>query len=404
MLNHWINVILFLIRSQHFNISFLIYQGGDSLPYQRERCRSFSMKIGIFGLPQSGKTTVFQALSGLKVEAAAGAKAAEGNRAVVKVPDARLEQLNEFYHPKKKVAATIEYVDMNAGVTKAGSPAINDALLGNLRTVDALAVVVRAFVSAEVAHINGSVDYLRDLQSLYSDLLLSDLSVIEKNLDKLERSLRAEKKQDLLLKKQVLLQCKECLEKEQPLRCLTFSASEQDLINSYQFLTQKPLMILINTGEGQDASKLLAPTEKYQKMPGTLVLAICGKMEQEIADLEPTEQKEFLQELGVQEPALNRFIAECFKLLGLIVFFTVGEDEVRAWTLPKDSKVVKAAGTIHTDLERGFIRAEVFTYHDLVEANGSEAKLKDTGKIRLEGKDYVTQDGDILNIRFNVKK
>lgn len=362
------------------------------------------MKIGIFGLPQSGKTTVFQALSGLKIESSTNTKTNEPNRAIVKVPDARLERLNEFYHPKKKINATIEYIDMNAGMAKPDAPAITDNLLGNLRTVDALAMVVRAFISAEVPHINNTVDYFRDMQNLCAELLLSDLSVIEKNLDKIERSLKSEKKQDILLKKQVLLRCKECLEKEQPLRCMTFTAGEQDLINSYQFLTQKPLMIVVNTNEGQDIQKLLAPTRTYQELPGTLVLAICGKFEQEIASLQPEEQKEFLQEYGLQEPALNRFISECFRLVGLLVFFTVGEDEVRAWTLLKDSKVVKAAGTIHTDLERGFIRAEVFTYQDLVAVNGSENQLKLDGKIRLEGRDYIVQDGDILNIRFNVKK
>ncbi len=361
------------------------------------------MKIGIFGLSESGKTTVFQALSGLKIE---GQKATEANRAIVKVPDARLEKLNEFYHPQKKVYSTIEYVDMNAGASSKGSGStLNDQLLGNLRTMDALALVVRAFISMEVAHVKGSIDYLRDVQSMIAELVLSDLSVVEKNLDKVERSLKSEKKQDLLLKKQVLLRCKECLEKEQLLQTITFTPGEQELLTSYQFLTQKPLMIIVNTGEGQDSDKIvkeLAP--KYSHIHNILVTAICGKLELEIAELPAQEQKEFLQEINVTEPALNRFIAESFRLLGLIVFFTVGEDEVRAWTLPKDSKVLKAAGTIHSDLERGFIRAEVFRYDDLVAVQGAESKLKDTGKIRLEGRDYIVQDGDIITIRFNVKK
>ncbi len=361
------------------------------------------MKIGIFGLPESGKTTVFQALSGLKVET--NQKTSE-NRAIVKVPDARLEQLNSFYNPKKKVYTNIEYVDINAGANKGpASKGLCDTILGTLRTMDAIALVVRAFISQEVAHISGNIDYMRDIQEMVADLIISDFAIVEKNLDKVERSLKADKKQDLLLKKQVLLKCKESLEKEIPLRCLSFTASEQELINSYQFITQKPLMIIINTGEGQDANKMLMQAEGlFKNIPSTLVTAICGKLEQEISCLPVDEQKEFLKELGIPEPALNRFISESFRLLGLIVFFTVGEDEVRAWTLAKDSKVLKAAGTIHSDLERGFIRAEVFSYQDLLAVNGVESKLKDVGKLRLEGRDYIVQDGDILTIRFNVKK
>lgn len=363
------------------------------------------MKIGLFGLPSTGKTTVFKALSGLKMETGGKEKWSSQNRSSTKVPDERLDLLHTYFPKAKKVPATIEYTEISSVSGKKDTSAISDSLLGNLRAVDAIAHIVRAFDSDAVAHVKGSVNYKRDISDINSDLILADLHVIEKNLEKLERNLKAGKKQELLLKQTILLKCKDALEKEMPIRQCEFNPSELELLQPYQFLTQKPLMLVLNIGEDQNGEEIVKTVEEmFQDDPKVLVTGICGNIEMEIAQLEEEEQEMFLEEMGLKEPALNRFITQSFKLLGLIVFFTIGDDEVRAWTLKTDQPVTKAAGTIHTDLERGFIRAEVFTYEELVAVNGSEAKLKETGKVRLEGKNYIVQDADIISIRFNVKK
>ncbi|NUM35929.1 MAG: redox-regulated ATPase YchF [Candidatus Brocadiae bacterium] len=363
------------------------------------------MKIGIFGLPLSGKTTVFQALSGFKMESANKAKTKEPNLAVVKVPDPRLENLFQYYEPLKRVYATIEYLDMGEAQNQKGDRVINESFLGNLRTVDALLHLVRVFPSNEVPHLRGSIDPLRDIQEIDAELILSDLSIVENSLDRIERALKADKKPDNLMKKDVLLKCKQALEEGKPVRVLSFNKTEEEALRNYQFLTLKPMIVVLNAGEGQETISFLPKIQNmYANIPLTLVTSICGKVEMEISQLPKEEQKDFLDAMNLTEPAMTRIIRESFSLVGLIVFFTTGKDEVRAWMLPKDTKAVKAAGAIHTDLEKGFIRAEVFHYEDLVEAQGSEAKLKETGKIRLEGKEYTVKDGDILTIRFNVKK
>ncbi len=363
------------------------------------------MKIGIFGLPMSGKTTVFQALSGFKMEAASKGKTKEPNLAVVKVPDPRLEILFQYYDPLKRVYATIEYLDMAEGQSQKGDRVISESFLGNLRTVDALLHLVRVFPSEDVPHIRGSIDPMRDIQEIDSELILSDLGIVENSLDRIERTLKADKKPENLLRRDVLLKCKQALEEGKPIRVLSFSKTEEEAMRNYQFLTMKPMIVVLNAEEGQDTSSCLSKVQaNYSNIPFTLVTAICGKVEMEISQLPKEEQKDFLDAMGLTEPAMTRIIRESFSMVGLIVFFTTGKDEVRAWVLPKDTKAVKAAGAIHSDLEKGFIRAEVFHYQDLVEAQGSEPRLKETGKIRLEGKEYVVKDGDIITIRFNVKK
>lgn len=362
------------------------------------------MKIGIFGLPFSGKTTVFEALSGLKLESATKPKG-DLNRAVVKVPDPRLDRLYQYFPTAKKVPATVEYLEINGLCGKKSENGLSDSLLGLLRSVDALVHVVRTFQSDEVPHVRGNVDSRRDILDVNAELVFSDFIIVERSLDRLERNLKAGKKSELLCKKDVLLRCRETLEREIPLRRLEFSAEEEAHIVNYQFLSKKPLIAILNTGEGDDPAPLVESARSlFQNDPGTFVTAICGKLEMEIAQLGSAEQSLFLEELGLGEPALDRFIRESFQLLGLIAFFTVGDDEVRAWTLRKGSTAVDAAGTIHTDLARGFIRAEVFPYQDMVDANGSEQAVKKNGKMSLEGRDYVVKDGDILSIRFNVKK
>lgn len=360
------------------------------------------MKIGLFGLPLSGKTTVFQALSGQKMPEDKQKKT-DNYKAVVKVPDERLDVIYKYYPSAKKVNATIEYVEITGIQGKKNERGIPDSILGKMHSVDTLAHVVRTFDAEGIRHSHGSVDYRRDIMDINAELIFSDLAMVENGLEKLERTLKAGKKTELLQKREVLLKCKQALEQEQPLRCLQFSSDEQTVINSCQFLSQKPLMIILNIGEDQNSSELLEKT-KTLGLPQTLITAICGKLEMEISQLEDDEQLLFLDGIGLKEPAMNRFIRESFQLLNLILFFTIGDDEVRAWTLAKDSPVIKAAGAIHSDLERGFIRAEVFHYLDFLQADGSEALLKKTGKIRLEGKDYIVQDGDIIYVRFNLNK
>ena len=361
------------------------------------------MKIGILGMPSSGKTTVFQALSGFKADINNGKK--EPHRATVKIPDSRMEQLCKYYDPNKTVYANIEYVDVAENDTGKEKSVLTDSIMGIFKTMDVFVHVVRVFESDDVPAPHDKVDCFRDLQDMDAELIIKDLLIVESNLDKLERTLKAEKKPENVQKHEVLLKAKEILEKDKPLRCLSLTPEEENVIRVYQFLSIKPQLIVLNLGEGQNANDYLPKVQElYKDIPMTSVMALCGKIEMEIAQLDPADQKEFLEAMGIEEPALYRMIAESFRLLGLMLFFTVGKDEVRAWIIPVNTKASRAAGTIHSDFEQGFIRAEVFNYKDLVEANGSEAKVKENGKFRLEGKDYIVQDGDILNIRFNVKK
>ncbi|HON45383.1 MAG TPA: redox-regulated ATPase YchF [Planctomycetota bacterium] len=358
------------------------------------------MKIGILGLPSSGKTTVFQALSGFKTDANNFKK--ETHRAIVKIPDPRLDQLVQYYQPNKTVHATIEYVDV---VVENEKKPLSDSILGIFKTMDVFVQVVRAFENQEVPHPKTKIDYYRDLQDMETELILKDLVIVENNLDKLERVLKAEKKQENLLRQEVLLKAKQMLEDGKPLRALSLTPEEENIIKIYQFLSIKPQLIVINIDENQNPEDYLPKAKEYYKdIPMSSVMALCGKIEMEIAQLSPEDQKEFIEELNIQEPALHRMIAESFRLLQLMIFFTVGKDEVRAWIIPQNTKAPQAAGTIHSDFEQGFIRAETFHYDDLVQAEGSEQKVKENGKFRLEGKEYIVKDGDILNIRFNVKK
>ncbi len=356
------------------------------------------MKIGLLGLPQAGKTTVFNALSGLQASTNLGQKT-EKNLAVVKVPDPRIDELTAIYKPKKTIYATTEYIDLPGEASGKKS----NSYWGTLRTVDVLVHIVRAFESDTVAHIKESVDYLRDIRDINSELIFSDLNVTENNLDKVQRKLKAGKEKDLQDKEALLLKCKEALENEIPLSTLEWSPNEREMFQSYQYLTLKPMIVMINLEEDQPAEEFVEKAQEILKeMQEVKVLSICGKLEMEIGQLDSEEQALFLEELEIEELALDRFIRESFSLLGLISFFTVGEDEVRAWPIRRNTRAVNAAGAIHSDLERGFIRAEVFHYQDLMDLDGNPGKLKEAGKMRLEGKEYIVKDADILNIRANV--
>lgn len=366
------------------------------------------MKIVLFGLPLTGKSTVFKALAGFQGETTQKTKSNEPSRATVRIPDPRLDKLEEIYQSRRKISATVEYLDMPNAMGSFSDQHLkfSESFLAELRTCDALAHVVRVFESDSVPHITGNVDFLRDIKQVNSDLLIADLAVVENSLQKLEHRLKADSSnRDVAGRNQVLSKCKALLEEEVPLRTATWSEEEEKLLRNYQFLSQKPLIILLNLGEKQNSADYLEQARKVFANPAqTLITAIKGQVEMEISQLAPEEQGLFLQEMGINELALRRFIAECFDLLGRMYFFTVGEDEVRAWEIPKGSSSVTAAGTIHTDMRQGFICAEVFSYQDIIAFEGSESKLKTAGKIRLEGRDYIVKDGDILSIRFNVSQ
>jgi len=364
------------------------------------------LEIGIMGLATAGKTTVFNALARAKVEVATYATAAgEPHRAVVHVPDARLEPLSALFKPKKTTPAEVRYVDVAGSLAGDADAARSAQVTAQLRTADALLLVVRAFVNDAVPHPNVQVDPLRDLRLLTEDLILSDLTVVEKRLERLEKDLRFAAKtgsSEAVRERDALARIKEALEAGRPARDLDLDSTDVKLLRSYAFLTAKPLMVLFNTGDsGEGAEELTAKARELLPYAQTEVTALAGKLEMELAELEPAEAEEFMTDLGIAELGLNRVIQLSYRLLDLISFFTVGPDECKAWTIRRGSTSVDAAGAIHTDLARGFIRAEVVGWEPLLTAGGlSEAKRQ--GIVRSEGKTYLVQDGDVINILFSV--
>ncbi len=361
------------------------------------------MKIAITGLANSGKTTIFNALTGLSLETTIYPTVlAEPHIGVVKVPDIRVERLSEIYKPKKTVHATVEYVDY-LGLTK-GDAEQNRKVFDLIKDADAVVYVIRDFEDESVTHPLGNVDPARDVGTIELEMIFGDLDLVEKRLERMEQGLKRGKKPDETEKK-LLVKCREALEKESPLRDVEFSAEEQKAMRHLQFMSTKPGVILLNVGEKDiHSEKTEAMTSRLRELfkGGQIkILNLCGKIEMEIAQLAPDEAKAFLEDLGISEPALNKLIHVSYDLLGLISFLTVGEDEVRAWTILKGTNGQGAAGKIHSDIERGFIRAEVVAYDDFIAA-GSMAAVREKGLLRLEGKNYEVKDGDIINFRFNV--
>jgi len=357
------------------------------------------MKIGIVGLANSGKTTVFNALTGQNIPATVyPTTEAEPNVGVVKVPDERVERLAEIYKPRKVTFAAVEYIDY-LGITK-GDSQQNRKVLEMIKDVDAVVHVIRAFEDEAIVHPAGSVDPLRDAETLELELIFSDLELVEKRLERMEEGARKGRKQDEK-ERRVLLRCKEALEEEIPLRRVSFNEDELLSLRHLQFISIKPEVMLLNLHEDDIGSdKASSLTEELQEKFAVPVVALSGKIEMEIAQLSPDEAGEFLKDIGIDEPAMSRLISLCYDHLGLISFLTVGKDEVRAWTI-KGTTAQKAAGKIHTDIERGFIRAEVISFSDFIDA-GAMAVARERGLVRLEGKTYVVKDGDIINFRFNV--
>ncbi len=359
------------------------------------------MKLAIIGLANSGKTTIFNALTGQHLETPAYPTLIEKpNFGVVKVPDKRVDRLSEVYKPKKSTNATVEYIDY-LGLTKQDADQ-NRKVFDLIKDVDAIVYVIRAFADESVPHPMNETNPMADIEAVEFELIFEDLEFIEKRLERMKKD-----RNPSPAERKLLLRCKDSLAKEIPLSKLSFDDQEQKIMKPWQFISIKPAVALLNIGEedlNTDREQELIEKIKEcrkAKADDLLLLSLCGKIEMEIAQLNPDEAKAFLDDLKIKEPALNRLIQVSYDLLGLISFLTVGEDEVRAWTITKGTNAQKAAGKIHSDIERGFIRAEVIGFDDFISAK-TMAVARDKGHVRLEGKTYEVQDGDIINFRFNV--
>jgi len=360
------------------------------------------MKTGIIGLPQVGKTSLFRILTKAQLSEHAYANPREAHIGVAKVPDDRLDRLAALYNPKKLTHASVEYVDVGA----IGQEALKEtAYLGHLRSVDALAHVVRAFEDPAIAHV-GPIDPLRDVKNVEFDLMVSDLGQIEKRLERVEKDLKKMRSADLEKEFDLLKRAKAHLETERPLRELEMTPEDKKRFRGFMFLSEKPILWVLNVSESTELGKDLEnAAAKYglaevAARPNAAAAAICGKVEAELADMSDADAAEFLSSYGLKESGLVRLIRTTYALLGLISFFTAGEDECRAWTIPIHTRAVEAAGAIHSDLEKHFIRAETIRWDQLLEA-GSEANARARGTLRLEGKDYIVQDGDVMHIRHS---
>jgi hypothetical protein len=358
------------------------------------------MKLGLFGFPLTGKSTLFRLLTG--AEAPAHAAPGDVQIAISQVPDPRLDRLTAMYEPKKRVPATVEYLDL-AGMEKGQATKVLP--LDQLRTADALAHVVRGFEDEALPHSEGSIDPARDVATMETEFILADHTVAERRKEKLELQVRKTNDDQDRRELEVIGKIVGTLEQEIPLRNLELDDRERMLLRGYTFLSLKPLLVVVNCAES-DAARLGAGAagfglEAIAEKPHTEVVALSAQIEAEIAQLDADDARGFMDDLGIEQPALERVIRASYHLLGSISFFTVGDDECRAWTIPRGTVARRAAGTIHSDIERGFIRAELVAYDDLVAA-GSWSGCRDRGTLRLEGKEYVMQDGDVVNFRFNV--
>ncbi len=362
-----------------------------------------SVDIGIIGLAKSGRTTVFNALT--KGEADTGSSAP--HIGIAKVPEPRLEALSDILHPKRVVPAEVRYIDIGASVKNlAEEKAPSDQFLGQLGNVDALINIVRAFTDESIPHPEGSLNVDRDIAALNLELAFYDLAIIERRLQRIEVSLKGAKqpeRQLLTREQEMLTKIKDNLEKDTPLRELSLTKDEVRMIAGYQFLTAKPLLILANIGEEQlpQAASLEAELNSRYSRPDCRLIAVCGKLEMELGQLDNGAADELRAEFGIRESGLNRTIKLSYELLGLISFFTTASGEVKAWSIKNGIDAVKAAGKIHSDMERGFIRAEVISYDDFVKC-GSLPEARKKGILRSEGKNYIVQDGDVITFLFNV--
>lgn len=365
-----------------------------------------ALTAGIVGLPNVGKSTLFNAIT------KAGALAAnypfatiDPNVGIVEVPDARLQKLTELVTPKKTVPTSFEFTDI-AGIVKGASQGegLGNKFLSHIREVDAICQVVRCFEDENITHVSGTVNPIDDIEVINLELILADLESVDKRLQKVSKMAK-QKDKEALIEEPVLTKIKDALESDKPARSVELSDDELKVIKGLHLLTIKPMLYVANVSEDEvadaDNNKYVQMVRDFAEQEGSRVITVCAKVEEEISELDDEEKSMFLEELGIKESGLDQLIRASYDLLGLATYFTAGVQEVRAWTFRKGMKAPQCAGVIHSDFERGFIRAETVAYNDLVEA-GSHAAAKEAGKVRSEGKEYVVQDGDVMLFRFNV--
>jgi GTP-binding protein YchF len=369
------------------------------------------MRVGIVGLPQVGKTTIFRLLTQGRVDTSSWGSGREAHIGIAQVPDPCLDRLAAIVNPQKTTYATIEYVDLPGLSRGDGKAALEGqtkemaSYLNSLKNVEALLHVVRGFDDPSLPHVEGTVDPLRDIGLFELELIFSDLAIIEKRLERLVKDLKKTKSPELEMENEILLRFKAALEREQPLRELELTPEEEKRIRGFTFLSAKPISLVLNVGD-QDAAKIDHVVEafglqKQASMRNVRITAVCGKIESEIASLAPEDARMFMEDFKIPDNALGRIIQNSYDLLGVFSFYTAGEPEARAWTIPRNTSAMQAAGAIHSDIEKGFIKAEVVSYKDMVEL-GSFQAAKGKGVLRLEGKEYRVQEGDVILFRFNL--
>ena len=364
-----------------------------------------SLTAGIVGLPNVGKSTLFNAITKKHILAENYPFATiDPNVGVVTVPDERIDNLKKIYNPERTIPTAYEFTDI-AGLVKGASngEGLGNKFLSHIRETDAICEVVRCFDDTNIIHVDGDVDPLRDIETINLELAISDLEIINNRLDKVAKKARTTKNKDDLLEVEALEKAKAALEKNIPLRLVEYTEEELKLLKSYSFLTLKPIIYLANVSEnelGKEDNPYVKKVKEYANKEQAKVVVLCAKVEEELSELEEEDKNDLLEALGIKESGLDKLISATYDLLGLATYFTVGKDEVKAWTFKKGMNAKKCAGIIHTDFEKGFIKAEVMSYDDLI-SYGTELKVKEAGRTRLEGKDYIMQDGDICLFRFN---